>query len=72
MPETPTLSLPDRFSCQTCGNLPVRIITIDLEDQASTDMECFGCWLAKAMAVLKGLAEQGLLDDMVAQPAPDK
>lgn len=71
MPATITPDLPDRFSCQTCGNLPVRIITIDLEDQNTTEMECFGCWLAKAMAILKSLAEQGLLDELVAQPAPE-
>lgn len=53
--------VPDRFRCQTgsCGQ-PVRVITLDLEDN-STEMECFGCMLARNMAILQALGEQGLL-----------
>lgn len=63
-PESPQDSptVPDRFKCQTDGcTQPFRLITIDVEE-STPDIECMGCYLARNLAVLQGLAEQGLLD----------
>jgi hypothetical protein len=59
---------PQRLMCQTpdCGQF-IRVITIDTED-GTTDSECFGCMLARNLAILKSLGDQGLLEGVVNDP----
>lgn len=58
----PTLPVPDRFLCQNqeCRH-PFRFITFDVET-SETDFECLACWLAKNLAILQKMSEEGLID----------
>lgn len=60
--QQPSETVPERFKCQTDGcTQPFRLITIDVEESGN-EIECMGCYLARNLAILQGLAEQGLLD----------
>lgn len=41
--------------------MPVAVITVTLDD-GHTDQECMGCCMARNVAILQGLAAEGLID----------